>query len=249
MSFRGLLLSVLLLTLTAGTIRAELVYDNSDTGGTNVYYSVVEYGDEVLLAGAGRVVSEFLFEYFGDFTPSGDETARLRLYRNDGPKTASGDATPGTVLFDSGSFSLSPDYQTKTFTGLNVVVPTDLTWTLQFGGLNNTPGDRAGLVFRDTPSIGTSYDDFWLRQNNGWQLFSWGGSPVANFAARIVSGVDPTRVSIRRDINKVVLEWTGLSILQVADSANGPFKDIANARNRYEINPSVAAMKFWRLRD
>jgi hypothetical protein len=74
-------------------------------------------------------------------------------------------------------------------------------------------------------------------------------SPVANFAARIVSGVDPTRVSIRRDINKVVLEWTGLSILQVADSANGPFKDIANARNRYEINPSVAAMKFWRLRD
>jgi hypothetical protein len=244
-----LLLSALVLNSGMATARAEFIYDNSDTGGTNVYYSAVEFGDEVLLAGTERVVSEFLFEYYGDFTAVGDETARLRLYKNDGPKTSDGAGTPATVLFDSGTFSISPDYQTKKFTGLSVTVPTDMTWTIEFGGLTGTAGDRAGLVFRHTPSVGTSFDDFWLRQNNNWQLFSWGGNPVANFAARIVGGAEPTSVSIRRDQNKVIVEWTGVSILQAADSVNGEYKDIPNARNRYEINPAAGAMKFWRLRD
>lgn len=246
----GLLLASLLLFFKPTALQAEFIYDNSDTGGTNVYYSVVEYGDEIILGGTSRVVSQFLFEYYGDFIPAGDETARIRLYKNDGPKTAAGDFTPGTVLFDSGDFSISPGYQTKTFSGLNVSVPSDMTWTVQFAGMSGASGDRAGLVFRDKPSVGSSYDDFWLRQNSSWQLFSWGGSPVANFAARIVSGSDPTTLSIRRDAsNQIVVEWTGISILQVADSATGTFKDIPNARNSYKISPTLAAMKFWRLRD
>jgi hypothetical protein len=248
--FAGLFLAGVLLLLRSTAAQAEFIYDNSDTGGTNVYYSVVEYGDEIILGGTSRVISQFLFEYYGDFAPAGDEIARVRLYKNDGPKTAVGDSTPGTVLYDSGDFSLSPGYQTKAFSGLNINVPTDMTWTIQFGGLSGDNGDRAGLVFRDTPSTGSSYDDFWLKQNTGWQLFSWNGSPVANFAARIVSGSDPTRLSIRRDASKqIVVEWTGISILQVADSAAGPYTDIANARNSYKISPSAAATKFWRLRD
>jgi hypothetical protein len=245
----ALSLAATLLALNSGPARAELVYDNSDTGGTNVHYALVEYGDEVILTGTSRVVSEFLFEYYGEFTVAGDETARLRIYRNDGPNTPEGDPTPGTVLFDSGAFNISPGYQTKKFSGLNVTVPTDLTWTIEFGGLTGTTGDRAGLVLRDPPSVGTSYDDFWQKSQGRWQLFSWDGKPLANFAARIFTGAEPTRVSIRREPNKVVVEWTGLSVLQTADSINGEFKDLPNARNRYEINPAAAQMKFWRLRD
>jgi hypothetical protein len=244
-----LLLPALLLALKLAPARAELVYDNTDTGGTNVYYSLLEYGDEIILTGTNRVISQFSFEYFGDFTPTGDETARLRLYKMDGPKTADGDPAPGTVLYDSGVFSISPGYQPPKFTGLSVTVPTDITWTVEFGGLTGITGDRAGLVFRDKPSVGSSFDDFWLKQQNNWKLFSWGGDPIANFAARISSGADPTSISIRRDVNKVIVEWAGASILQVADSANGPYKDLAQFRNRYEINPAAAAMKFWRLKD
>ncbi len=241
------LLAILVFTATA---RSEIVYDNSDTGGTNVYYNTAfEFGDEVLLGGTSRVMSQFLFEYYGDFTPVGDETARLRVYKPDGPLGSDGNPTPGTVLYDSGEFSISPGWQTKKFSNLNISVPTDLIWTIQFGGLGGIIGDRAGLVFRPVPSVGRSYDDIWQKSGEEWLLFSWGGNPKANFASRIISGGDPTQVSIRRDRNKVVVEWTGLSVLQVSDGVDGPFKDITNARNRYEINPGVADMKFWRLRD
>ena len=80
-------------------------------------------------------------------------------------------------------------------------------------------------------------------------MFTWGGNPIANFAARITTGVAGNTVAIRRDVNTVVVEWTGLSILQVSDSAGGPFTDQPNFRNRYEFNPVGAPMKFWRLRD
>jgi hypothetical protein len=244
---RLIVLSLLISNLVQS--KAEFIYDNSDTGGQDVYYSGLEFGDEIVLGGTSRMVSEFLFEYFGDFQPSGDETARIRIYRNDGPKTATGDSMPGTLLLDSGAFSVAPGWQTKKFAGLNVAVPGGMTWTVQFGGMTGALGDRAGLVLRPIPSVGTSYDDFWLKNNGAWQLFSWNGSPVANFAARIVSGAEPTSIVARRVSNKVVVEWAGLSILQVADTANGIYRDIPSARNRYECSLTDAAMKFWRLRD
>ena len=189
------------------------------------------------------------FEYYGDFTPAGDETAQLRVYKNDGPLTKDGDPTPGTLLYDSTPFAIEAGWQTKKFSGLNVTVPTDLIWTIEFGGLNGLTGDRAGLVFRPTPSVGTSYDDIWQNADDQWQLLRWNGNPVANFAARIVSGGEPTIVSIRRDTSNIVVEWTGLSILQVSDRVEGPYTDLANARNRYQMNLGAASMKFWRLRD
>jgi PKD repeat protein len=241
------LLVVILLNLASA--RAEIIYDNSDTGGTDVHYSLFEFGDEVVFAGTSRVVTEFLFEYYGDFTPGGDEMARIRLYKNDGPLTAAGDLTPGTLLLDSGNFPITSGWQTKKFVGLNIAAPGGVTWTIQFSGLTGVDDNRAGLVLRPTPSVGDSYDDFWIKNNGVWQLFSWNGSPVANFAARIISGAAPTTVSVRRDASRIVVEWTGLSILQVADTVNGPYTDNVSARNRYEMNHATASMKFWRLRD
>jgi hypothetical protein len=237
---------LLLLLLGLRPVRGEIIFDNSTGGGTNVYYSTLEYGDEVQLGGTSRVVTEFQFEYYGDFVASGIESARIRIYKNDGPGV---DPTPGTLLYDSGTFAIAPGYQTRTFTGLNVTVPTDLTWTVQFSGLVGGTGDEAGLIIRNPPSVGSSYNDFWLKTGGTWQLFSWNGNPVANFAARILSGSDPTSVSIRRDTGKVVVEWTGASILQVAPAAAGPYTDLPDIRNKYVIDPSQSPLQFWRLRD
>lgn len=249
---RPVLSCLALLGAALGTARAEIVYDNSDTGGTNVWYApatVVEYGDEVILGSGSRIMSEFVFEYYGNFAPAGDENARLRVYVADGPKSATGHSTPGTVLYDSGTFSLSPGWQIKRFSGLNVTVPTTLIWTIEFGGLSGLTGDQAGLVFREKPSVGRSFDDIWQRTNNSWQLFRWNGDPIANFAARILAGVEGTTVAIRRDTNRIIVEWTGLSVLQVADHVSGPFTDVPNVRNRYEISATAASSKFWRLKD
>lgn len=251
-----LLLSVVcLLALSRLPAQADIVFDNSDTGGTNVYYpfaGVVEFGDEVILKGGAQTMSEFAFEYYGNFVAGGDETARLRLYKADGPVTPSGDATPGTLLYDSGAFGLVPGWQTKTFSGLSLAVPGDVIWTVEFTGITGGAGDQAGLVFRQKPSVGDSYDDFWQKASGKWLLynFSQSGGPVANFAARIISGSAGSKVGIRREPNKVIIEWTGLSVLQTASEAKGPYTDVPNVRNRYEFTPGPATpFKFWRLRD
>jgi hypothetical protein len=56
-----LLFSLLAIVAFTATARSEIIYDNSDTGGTNVYYNTAfEFGDEVLLGGTSRVMSQFL---------------------------------------------------------------------------------------------------------------------------------------------------------------------------------------------
>jgi hypothetical protein len=244
---------ILLVLFRLASAQADIIYDNSGGSGTNIYYSPLEYGDEVVLAqGMSRQMGQFLFEYYGDFVASGDEQAQLRLYRNDGPTNplSFGSPTPGTLLFDSGPFSLEPGYQYKIFSGLNLTLPDDLTWTIQFTGLTENKGDRAGLIFRDPPAVGTSYDDVWIKTGGTWQLFHWeNANPKANFAARIVSVDAGNTISIRREAKQVIIEWSGLSILQVASNARGPFTDLANIRNRYVIDPTKAIYQFWRLRD
>jgi hypothetical protein len=241
---------LLLLVLRLTPAHAQIVYDNSSGGGTNVYYQVQEYGDEIVLGGTSRVVDEFQFEYYGDFVATGVEMARLRLYKNDGPPDSNGDPTPGTVLYDSGPFSILPGYQTKAFSGLNLTVPTDITWTVQFTGLVGGTGDEAGLIIRNPPTVGSSYDDFWMKTPSGWALYRWGGNPVANFAARVtaVAPVTPVSVAIQRASNNVVLQWSGTYVLQVATSAAGPYTDVNGAVNTYQFDTRTAPVQFWRLR-
>jgi hypothetical protein len=239
-----------LLFVAGFTARAEIIYDNStDFPNPLVYYSLNEYGDEVVLGGSSRIITQIMLECYGDLkAAAGDETARLRLYLNDGPKTASGDSMPGTLLFDSGNFNVLPGYQTKVLSGLKVNVPDDFTWTVQFGGMAGKAGDEAGLIFVDPPTVGSSADDIWMRKNDVWQLYTWQGNPIANFKVRII-GADPSYVTIRTASNKAIVEWVGLSILQISDKATGPFVDLPNARNRYEMSLGTSKMKFFRLRD
>ncbi|MEC9082029.1 MAG: hypothetical protein VYE44_09630, partial [Verrucomicrobiota bacterium] len=94
---------------------------------------------------------------------------------------------PGTLLYESGSFSLQNKYNTVTIHGLGIDLPngtSEVTWSVEF--LNLGVG-RAGLLLYDPPTLGDSQDDFWEKVNgqvNGqWEIKST--EDGSNFAARL----------------------------------------------------------------
>ena len=76
---------------------------------------------------------------------------------------------PGTLLYESGTFSLQNKYNTVTVHGLGLDLPegtSEVTWSVEF--LNLGVG-RAGLLLYDPPTLGDSHDDFWEKLNGEWK--------------------------------------------------------------------------------
>ncbi len=169
----------------------------NDTNGVPLaHFSNLEYGDEITLAGTERLVTDFIFEYFGDFTQTLSEFARVRFYANDGPGRY---PAPKTVLFDSGLFRLNEGYSTKWLSGLSVLVPNTFTYAIEFTGLTGAEDDRAGLLLYHPPSIGSSFRDFWELIDGTWTLSHFGGNtfkPEANFGVRVVAVPEPSALAL-----------------------------------------------------
>ena len=90
---------------------------------------------------------------------------------------------PGTLLYESDTFSLQNKYNTVTVHGLGLDLPegtSEVTWSVEF--LNLGVG-RAGLLLYDPPTVGKSHDDFWEKVNDDWELRS--SEDGSNFAARL----------------------------------------------------------------
>lgn len=198
---------------TQGEIVTSVIYDNTTTWVGNIVPGVVcEMGDEITLAGTQRIVTDFMFGYYGVFTPNGDETARIRFYANDGPE-----GTPGTLLYDSGTFPIMPGFnQTHTLTGLSVIVPDTFTWTCQFGGVTQWPADLAALYLYDPPSVGSSEDYLWKSEGSAWE--KWNSTLVDNLMAR-VTGVEelPPDEQIAR-----ILDFFDMSVQSETLQGDGP---------------------------
>ncbi len=184
-------------TALAAGDTVSLVYDNSVN---DLLYrfdpGTLEVGDEIILDGPANHLRQFIFEFWGvgpeggDF--AGDVQARVRFYENDGP-LSSGYPSPGTVLFDSGPFSIPAvpratvifdDFQTDAPVPLSGPLPEALTWTVQFSGM--AEGDRAGLDLYSPPVAGQNYNDYWERENEVWVLKTNAVAPM-NFAARFAA--------------------------------------------------------------
>jgi hypothetical protein len=183
-------LACLSLGLVPASRADEVVYDNTANAYNNLFFpSLLEYGDQVSLGGTGRTVTEFQFEYLGDFPPEQEATVVVRLYDNDGPNPyPTGDfSQPGTLAYESEPVRIYPGYNVLALRGLSVTVSNSITWSVKFGGLTDVPRSRAGLTHYDAPNVGFSYDDFWMKTTKGWQLFSFQGNPPSNFAARIIA--------------------------------------------------------------
>lgn len=183
--------------LSLCALQAEIVYDNTQTSGGTFYPSAHEFGDEIILGGQARTITDFYLDYYGEFNPAapGVETAVVRFYLNDGPTSQDVPyPPPGTMLYQSPPLSISPGYNALSLHGLAVAVTNKITWTIQFNGFGSSMSysNRAGVLFYNPAEVGFSYDDYWQRlPDKRWMGMRFNGGLKANFSARILAGPEP----------------------------------------------------------
>ena len=180
------------ITVAQSLFPTEIIYDNSGGETALRHSSIDEFGDEIIFGGTFRDLIIFQFEYFGDFTSEGDETCTIRFYENDGESEAGeGFEPPKTLIYESEAFPIFSGFNSVSLTDIDLKVPNRITWTADFDGISGLGGDQAGLIFRDPPAAGQSFDDIWkLRRSGLWVATRFNANPVANFAARFISKVD-----------------------------------------------------------
>lgn len=138
-----------------------------------------EWGDEVELAGTGRTISEMTVYTFGDFSaPTGEEKIRIRFYNQDGNFVGTpGKQAPNTLIWDSGFMPMKPGWRAQRIPVPAIVVPDRFTWTASFEGVTGLPFNRAGLCYFGPPTIGTSENWLWRRNNDmspwSYQATAW----------------------------------------------------------------------------
>lgn len=180
----------------------QIVYQHSGSGNFS-YTTGAEYGDEVVIpahpiSGVQWVITGFSFEYAANYAlPAG---LTFRIYEQNGVPI-SGSASPGTEIYEttldinSGGGVVNIDFAYD----VSNVLPTRLTYTVQFSGL--LPGNTAGLIIPGgSPAVGSSANDFWEKTGSGandWALKAFNpGSPSANFVATITAVPEPGTVAM-----------------------------------------------------
>ncbi len=184
-------------TAGAATPVPTLVYDNTTTPLNAYFATQTEAGDQISPPGGGWIADTFSFEYFASGL-SGNETAKVRFYANDGPSitgTVGGD-TPSTVLYESPSFKLINGNIPVTVTdlaSLNVLLPKSFTWTVSPSGVDGS--EIFGLKLYNPPIVGSSLDDVWQSVGGDWQLKQVAGH-VANLGAQLIAVPEPGSMTL-----------------------------------------------------
>ena len=204
--------SLVLLLSTCATIgiqaQGDLVYSstqNQYAPTTYSYSSTSEFGNQVVLAGAARQVTQFGFQY--SYANSGviPGTVDVRFYNNDG---ASG--MPGTKFYDSGAMDLTAPTASSILVlnqaALSTVaggadlpiasglLPDSFTWTVQFSMPN---GATAGLDFFGAPQVGLSYDRFMVNNNGTWEATTVNNVINPDFGAQVFAQVpEPSTLAL-----------------------------------------------------
>jgi hypothetical protein len=188
--------SNLLATTWAGSEPAY-PYSNLQVDSGQYLPLLQEFGDVLDLEGTRRELTRLSFGFYCPALIADGEAEDLivRLYSID-PATGQ----PGTLLWTSAPVPVAADPQQDQFVDLdipNLMVEDRLAWTVQFRGVTQDhPVDSAGLIIYPGPTIGSSRDNYVAKDvpgNPGWQQYAFGGSPLANFYARL-EGVADIRV-------------------------------------------------------
>src|SRR5262245_40817200 len=112
-SFRGTVLlfaSIISLVATL-TTHADLLFDNSSTDlKYRLNPGLSEIGDQIIMTSSGQITN-FAFEFYGTNSASagsfaGNVEAQIKFYQMNG-QPFNGFASPGTVLWASGWFSIN----------------------------------------------------------------------------------------------------------------------------------------------
>ena len=182
--------------LGVGTpLRAATIIFNNSTNDlvTRFDPGTTEVGDEIILAHPERYLTSFSFEFWGTniSSPSfhGSVDARVKFYQNNGP-LFNGYRSPGTNFYDSNWFPIAPTPRsTENFivgsdfpwTGLFLPVTSNMTWSVQFRGMNT--GDTVGVDLYTPPVWGQDYPDYWLNAGGSWQLMTNNSGVHIDFGA------------------------------------------------------------------
>ncbi len=245
-SFFNLARTVWVLLLASLSAKSSaIVFENMSGVTTNYYMFGRQYGDDINLAGGGRIVTQFTFLYFGNVPTNliSPGEWRIRFYKNDGALENPAVATsqkPNSLIWDSGLHPVRPGYQMTTLAVPQVTVPDRFTWTVEFSNLPQDSNNGAGLVLANPPTIGAtlpgktstvigSYTDFWMLEEadvlDSWtlQIFSNNPNvgPQGNFFAQVVTVGNPNKapVWISAALNRRVSEGSTLSFqLRATDS-------------------------------
>ena len=188
---------------------ASTIFDNSAHDlVTRFNPGTLEVGDEIVLAGSDRLLTDFSFEYWGENTTHADAftgtiEARVQFYQNTGA-LFNGYAAPAATSFYSSDWCLIPaptNRATFTFTsgldwsiyGLPMPVESNMTWSVQFRGMAGD--DSVGVDLYSPPVVGADYPDYWQNDGTGWALMT--NSPSMDFAARMEATVpEPSTLAL-----------------------------------------------------
>ena len=246
--FTPIILSFLLFsTLTPSSIFAstpEVIYDNTTTAMMDTTLSparqryanaLVEYGDELQLAGSARLITDIYFEYFGNFASSVGKSARVRIYNNTTPWDSFRNS-PTDTLFESDFFQVYSGYHVQHLQNLSISVPDTITLGLSFSGLG--PNEDAGFLMYSPPTVGASFNEFWRRIPGGWEAFRYSTvDPTykANASIRILAVVESIQLHVQLVNNQLQLTWTGPGAnfeVQRAATIDGNFEAIGTTSQK-----------------
>ncbi len=229
----------------------EVVYENVDPSRylSNALPIIGEVGDEVELGGTARIITGLQFEYYGYWIPQGDERVTVRFYKNDGPTVDAFDNShsPKTLIWEGSLGLLSPGYQTRTFTNINKLVPSDFTIAFEFSGLANTTAEHAEILLYDPPTIGRSFGDYWQRTGPS----TWGldlTPPIRdNFALKLYAGVEGA-IKVTKGASNLNLTWLGTGFVPQQSSDLIHWQNISGAAANFAVVPIGPGNMFFRLR-
>lgn len=149
----------------AGGGSSSLVYNNAGPNNVAVYTGN-PYGDEIVLGGTDRAVSQIKFEYYANYAQAGGIT--FNLWSKDAGVAPGASIYSATADIVNGGGIVSIDF---TYDAGNTL-PDRLVFTAQFAGVGGA--NKAGLILGGgDPSVGASADDYWEKTGPGaadWTL-------------------------------------------------------------------------------
>lgn len=200
-------------------VTPEIIYDNTSTPMLDARFTpprqryvnqnLEEIADQLQLSGTARMITDIYFEYYGNFTAQGDETARVRIYNNS-KVYDNYRKSPTDTLYESGFFRIYQGYHVEHLQNLNLPVPDIISFGISFGGL--AQNEDAGFLLYSPPSVGASFNELWRRKPaSDWEVITFNLSDPtykANAGIRIVAVVQPVELQVQIVNNQVQLNWT-----------------------------------------
>ena len=200
----------IILAGSAGLRADTTLYQNTATYlGYNLGFNNNDQIGEQIWLGTGALpfnLTSFTLEYESSASFYGPVTMDISFYENNGPAT-NGYNTPGTLFFNSGTFSFpavgsgsgdltlnTTDFTTGVGPGAvtmspTFVMPSNFTFTVTISGMEGF--DAVALPVFDTPQVGANAGDYWYDVSGNWELLTNVAGPIA-FNAEFTGTPAPT---------------------------------------------------------